>query len=100
MAPLLSLRVGSEVASRSRNLNGRLYEIVDELVRRGIPLEQARREFERQFIVAALRNNDGNFSQSAQSLGVHRNTLRNKVCSLGIPGKDFSRRPSRGRRRP
>ena len=92
--------MGSEVASRNRNLNGRLYEIVDELVRRGIPLEQARREFERQFIVAALRNHDGNLSQSAQSIGVHRNTLRNKVCSLGIPGKDYSRRPSRQRRQP
>ena len=86
------------MASQNRNLNGRLYEIVDELVRRGVPLEQARREFERQFIVAALRNHDGNFSQSAQSIGVHRNTLRNKVCSLGIPGKDYSRRLSRQRR--
>ena len=37
--------------------------------------------------------------ESAQSLGVHRNTLRNKVCSLGIPGKDYSRRPTRQRRR-
>ena len=88
------------MASRNRNLNGRLYEIVDELVRGGVPLDQARREFERQFIVAALRYNDGNFSQSAASIGVHRNTLRNKVCSLGIPGKDYSRRPAGRRRRP
>ncbi len=86
------------MASRNRNLNGRLYEIVDELVRRGVPLEQARREFEKQFIVAALRNNDGNLSQSALSIGVHRNTLRNKVCSLGIPGEEYTRRPSRRRR--
>lgn len=88
------------MVTRNRTLNGRLYEIVDELVRQGIPLEQARREFERQFIVAALRNHDGNLSQSAQSIGVHRNTLRNKVCSLGILGKDYARRPSRHRRRP
>ncbi|MFQ5350493.1 MAG: helix-turn-helix domain-containing protein [Thermoanaerobaculia bacterium] len=73
---------------------------MDELVRQGVPLEQARREFERQFTIAALRNHDGNLSQSAQSIGVHRNTLRNKVCSLGIPGKDYSRRPSRQRRQP
>jgi DNA-binding NtrC family response regulator len=88
------------VGTRNRNLSGRLYEIVDELVRRGIPLEQARREFERQFIVAALRSHDGNLSQSAQSIGVHRNTLRNKVCSLGILGKDYARLASRKRRRP
>ena len=100
MARFLTYWAGSEVVARKPNLNGRLYEIVDELVRRGVPLEQARREFERQFIVAALRNHDGNFSQSAQSIGVHRNTLRNKVCSLGIPGKDYARRPSRQRRQP
>ena len=86
------------MVTRKRNLNGRLYEIVDELVRRGVPLEQARQEFERQFIVATLRSQKGNLSQSAQSLGVHRNTLRNKVYALGIPGKEYSRRPSRPRR--
>ena len=67
-----------------QNLNGRLYQIVDELVRRGVTLEQARREFEKQFIVASLKSNRGNFCRSARSLGVHRNTLRNKVSDLGI----------------
>ena len=83
-----------------KNLNGHLSQIVDELVRRGVTLDQARREFEKQFIVSALRTNEGNLSRSAKSLGVHRNTLRNKVCSLGIPGKDYSRRPARQRRQP
>ena len=32
-----------------QNLNGRLGQIVDELVRRGVPLDQARREFEKQW---------------------------------------------------
>ncbi len=75
-----------------QNLNGRLYQIVDELVRRGVTLTQARREFEKQYIVASLRENEGNFSQSAKSLGVHRNTLRNKVSNLGIGGSDYSAR--------
>jgi DNA-binding NtrC family response regulator len=57
---------------------------VDELVLQGVTLEQARQEFERQFIVASLRSNDWNFCRSARSLGVHRNTLRNKVSHLGI----------------
>ena len=70
------------------NLNGRLTQIVDELVRRGLTLTQARREFERQFIVAALRSNGGNLCRSARSLGVHRNTLRNKVSDLGIGSAD------------
>lgn len=69
---------------KEQNLNGRLFQLVDELVRQGVTLEQARREFERQFIVASLRSNDGNLCRSARSLGVHRNTLRNKVEDLGI----------------
>lgn len=66
------------------NLNGQLTEIVDELVHQGVTLEQARQEFERQFIMASLRSNDWNYCRSARSLGVHRNTLRNKVSHLGI----------------
>ncbi len=83
-----------------QNLNGSLSRIVDELVRRGITLEQARREFERQFIVASLKSNDGNFCRSARSLGVHRNTLRNKVSTLGIEPEDMrarGRKPARRR---
>ena len=82
-----------------QSLNGRLCLIVDELVRRGVTLEQARREFERQFIVASLRSNDGNLCRSAKSLGVHRNTLRNKVCDLGIGADDYTLRVN-GRRQP
>ena len=74
----------------SRNLNGQLSQIVGELVRHGVTLEQARKEFEKQYIVATLRDHDGNFSRSAKSLGVHRNTLRNKVSNLGIEGGDYS----------
>ena len=74
-----------------QNLNGRLHQIVDELVSQGVTLEQARQEFERQFITASLRSNDWNFCRSARSLGVHRNTLRNKVCDLGILVEDYDR---------
>jgi len=72
-----------------QNLNGRLFQIVDELVNRGLTLEQARREFEKQFIVASLKSNRGNFCRSAKSLGVHRNTLRNKVSDLGIASEEY-----------
>ena len=81
-----------------QNLNGRLTQIIDELVRRGVPLDQARREFEKQFIVATLRENEGNLSRSALSLGVHRNTLRNKVSDLGIAKREFFSASARRRR--
>ena len=71
-----------------QTLNGRLHQIVDELVDRGLTLEQARQEFERQFITASLKSNDWNFCRSARRLGVHRNTLRNKVSHLGIGVSD------------
>lgn len=82
-----------------QNLNGRLVLIVDELVRRGVTLEQARREFERQFIVASLKSNRGNFCRSARSLGVHRNTLRNKLSDLGIAVEDLGLSGRRAARR-
>ncbi|MBZ0102362.1 MAG: hypothetical protein K8I65_09405 [Thermoanaerobaculia bacterium] len=81
-----------------QNLNGRLTQIVDELVTQGVTLEQARQEFERQFIVASLRSNDWNFCRSARSLGVHRNTLRNKVSHLGISTTEGRPRAFAGRR--
>jgi DNA-binding NtrC family response regulator len=82
-----------------KNLNGRLRQIVDELVHRGVTLEQARREFERQFIVSSLEINDFSVGRSADCLGVHRNTLRNKVSSLGIAVDDLRAERRRVRRR-
>ena len=85
--------------ARKKTLNGQLCKLVDELVDQGLTLDQARREFEKQFIVSALRTNDGNVTRSASAIGVHRNTLRNKVGSLGIKPGDFEagtrKRPSR-----
>lgn len=82
-----------------QNLNGRLFQIVDELVRRGVTLDQAKREFEKQYIVAMLRTNEGNLTRTAKFMGVHRNTLRNKVCDLGIVAGDYAAPNSSRRRR-
>lgn len=71
-----------------QTLKDGLTPIIDELVRRGITLAQARREFERQLIEASIRSNQGNMGRAARSLGVHRNTLRNKVTDLGIKPRD------------
>ncbi len=76
-----------------RNLKDGLTLIVDELVKQGVTLQQARQEFERQFISASLRSSGGNLCQSARRLGVHRNTLRNKVSSLGIDVPDRGFQP-------
>lgn len=80
-----------------RNLNGRMSDLVDELVSSGLPLGQCVREFEKQYIVASLRQNEGNLTRSAESLGIHRNTLRNKVGNLGIRPREIQRRGARNR---
>lgn len=67
-----------------QTLNGRLCRLVDDLVDQGISLQQALREFERQYLIAALRSNEGSVSRSASALGVHRNTLRNKMAALDV----------------
>ena len=83
-----------------QSLNGHLCRLVGELVRQGISLGQATREFERQFVLAALREHEGSLSRSATALGVHRNTLRNKMAALRIGPKDFAPTPRpRPRRR-
>jgi len=70
-------------------LGDRLDQLVRHLVSQGVSLAQARRIFERQFILASLQLNQGNLSRSANSLGIHRNTLRTKVDALRIQSSEY-----------
>ena len=62
---------------------------MNQLASQGVTLAQAREIFERQFILASLRLNHGNITNSANHLGLHRNTLRNKVATLQIQATDY-----------
>jgi DNA-binding NtrC family response regulator len=53
--------------------------LVAEMVRGGIPLEMARREFERVYLEEVLASHEGNHSAAARELGIHRNTLAKKL---------------------
>ena len=53
--------------------------LVAEMVRGGIPLELARREFERVYLEEVLSVHEGNHSAAARELGIHRNTLAKKL---------------------
>jgi DNA-binding NtrC family response regulator len=77
------------------SLHHRLSEIVAELVGRGLPLRQARRQFERQYLLAALRLHEGSLTRAAELLGVHRNTLRNRLDELGVRSTEYRRAPGR-----
>jgi DNA-binding NtrC family response regulator len=65
-------------------LDGQLQRIIDELVSKGIPLETARKEFERKYVATAVTRSSGNLGQAAKSLGIHRNTLRAKISLLRL----------------
>jgi DNA-binding NtrC family response regulator len=66
------------------NLDGQLQQIIDELLAHGISLDLAKKEFEKKYIVGAVKRSSGNLGRAASSLGIHRNTLRNKVGILNI----------------
>ena len=48
-------------------------------------LKDAKSEFEREFILRKLRENDWNVSKTAQMLGIERSHLHRKIKAYGIP---------------
>ena len=50
----------------------------------GITLGEARKDFEREFLIARLRENDWNISRTAEGIGIARESLSRKVRSLEI----------------
>ena len=60
-------------------MRDKLRMLVAEMVRGGIPLELARREFERVYLEEVLAAHEGNHSAAARELGIHRNTLAKKL---------------------
>ena len=68
---------------RKRNMKQELESITCEMVAGGIRLDEALREFELHFIKQVMREHNGNQSRAAEALGMHRNTLRNKLRRLG-----------------
>ncbi len=61
-----------------------LESLVSEMVDKGILFTEARREFEKKFIVRVLQQHRGNLSRAAQDLKIHRNTLGKKIAEYKI----------------
>ena len=57
----------------------RLLTLVGELVDSGITLAQAMEQFEAKFIEVAMDRAQGNITNTSRKLGIHRNTLHNKL---------------------
>ena len=80
------------------SIDDRLNAIIRELIGNGITLEQAVEAFEGKYIVAAMTASRGNVTQASNKLGVHRNTLHNKLRSQTmLNGFADSIRPQRRR---
>jgi len=62
-------------------IDDRLCNIIGELITNGITLEQALDVFEGKYIAAAMDASEGNVTRASRVLGVHRNTLHNKLRS-------------------
>ena len=57
---------------------------IDEMVSKGILWPEALAQFEKLFILRALQESGGKLNLAAEIMGVHRNTLSQKVQLYGI----------------
>lgn len=65
-------------------ISERLEKLVEEMVDKEVRFEDAVREFEKRFIVRVLGRCDGSLVKTADSLGIHRNTLTRKMGQYKI----------------
>ena len=49
-------------------------------------LKEARRSFEKEYLITQLKKNHGNISKTADFIGMERSALHRKLRSLGIKG--------------
>lgn len=56
-----------------------LTQIIRDLIQNGITLDQALDVFEGKFIAVAMDAHDHNVTKASRALGIHRNTLHNKL---------------------
>jgi DNA-binding NtrC family response regulator len=69
----------------------------------GLPFAEAKKRsvesFERAFLLDALRASDGNVSRAADSIGMVRQSLQQKIRELGLRSEDWSHKPADSTRR-
>ena len=65
-------------------ISERLEKLVEEMVDKGVRFEDATREFEKRFIARVLAATDGSLTKTADTLGMHRNTLTRKMGEFRI----------------
>jgi len=61
-----------------------LERLVSEMLDKGVPYEDVRRELEKLSITRALQRTKGSQGEAAELLGVHRNTIARKIAEYRI----------------
>jgi DNA-binding NtrC family response regulator len=61
-----------------------LASLVQQMIDRGIPFDDAQREFERTYLSRVLAKTNYNVCKAAKMTGLHRNTLSRKIASHKI----------------
>ena len=60
-------------------ISDRLEKLVEEMVDKGVHFDDAVQEFEKRFIARVLGQCEGSLVKTADTLGIHRNTLTRKM---------------------
>ena len=68
-------------------------KLIAQMVDQGMFFPDAVSEFEKRYIRKVLEVSQGNQSQAAKALGIHRNTLGRKVEEYNLNGRHGSSRP-------
>jgi DNA-binding NtrC family response regulator len=65
-------------------ISDKLERLIEEMVERGVQFDDAVREFEKRFIARVLGHCQGSLTKTADTLGIHRNTLSRKMGEYKI----------------
>ena len=69
---------------RREDLPAEIRDAIGEVIALDAPLRDAREDFERRYILAALKKNRGNVSRTAEALDLERSNLYRKLKAYGI----------------
>ena len=65
-------------------ISDKLERLVQEMVDRGVQFDDAVHELEKRFITNVLTRCEGSLTRTADTLGMHRNTLTRKMSTYRI----------------
>jgi DNA-binding NtrC family response regulator len=89
------LAPGDEIEESDLQLDGAPTSETGAAVDPGLPFTEAKRQtverFEREYLLRALREHDGNVSRTAQTIGMVRQSLQQKIRELDLRSEDWSR---------